>query len=293
MATPRPRISVCIVCRNEAEKLDACLESAAWADEVLMMDLESTDGSADVARTHGAKVIPHALIPIVEPLRNEVADAATGDWILAMDPDERVSPDLATELRRLSARDDIDVVEIPFMHRDFGYEPSSALLRYDPKPRFYRRSAVQWPSEPNRLPKVAEDRVYRLAHTDALVMHHDRNRSIPEALDRVLRYAPAEAQAWIDRGETFTARRMFRRLAQKTRRQFIDARAFDDGVPGVVRAATLVAFDFYVWAAFWHMSGAQRTPDDDRYVRKVGRAVDLAWSVLRTGRAPFRAVRRR
>jgi len=287
------RISVCIVCRNEADKLAACLASAAWADELIVMDLESDDGSADVARTHGAQVIPHAVIPIVEPLRNEVADAATGEWILALDPDERVAPDLAVELRHLSARNDIDVVEIPFMHRDFGHEPTSPFLRYDPKPRFYRRSAVRWPSEPNRLPDVARERVHRLPNSDALVMYHDRNRSIPEALDRVLRYAPAEAQALIDRGETFTARRMFRRLAQKSRRQFIDARAFDDGVPGVIRAATLVAFDFYVWAAFWHMSGARRTEEDDRYVRKLGRSVDVAWSLLRAARAPARVLRRR
>jgi hypothetical protein len=107
-----------------------------------------------------------------------------------------------------------------------------------------------------------------------------------------MRYAPAEARALIERGETFTARKMFRRLAQKTRRQFIEARAFDDGVPGVVRAAILVAFDFYVWAAFWHMSGARRSPEDDRYVRRVGGAVDAAWMVLRTSRAPLRAARR-
>jgi glycosyltransferase involved in cell wall biosynthesis len=286
-------ISVGIVCRNEADKLGPCLDSVSWADEVIVMDLESSDGSVDVARAHGARVMSHAVIPIVEPLRNEVADAASGDWILAMDPDERVSPGLAAELRRLSGRDDVDVVEIPFMHRDFGYEPTNALLRYDPKPRFYRRSAVRWPSEPNKLPILAEERLYRLPRTDELVMFHDRNRSIAEALDRVLRYAPAEAQAMIDRGETFTARRMIRRLAQKSRRQFIDAQAFDDGVPGIVRAATLVAFDFYVWAAFWQMSGARRTAEDDRYVRGVGRAVGLAWAVLRTARAPLRAVRRR
>ena len=86
---------------------------------------------------------------------------------------------------------------------------------------------------------------------------------------------------------------MLRRLAQKTRRQFVEARAFDDGVPGVVRAATLVAFDFYVWAAFWQMSGAKRTPEDDRYVRKIGRAVDGAWVVLRAVRTPLRTARRR
>ena len=291
--TTAPAISVCIVCRNEADKLEACLESVDWADEVLVMDLQSADGSAAVAERRGATVVSREPIPIVEPLRNELASRARGEWILALDPDERVSPGLAEELRRVAARDDVDLVEIPFTHWDFGYPPSHRLHRYDPKPRFYRRERVSWPAEPNKLPTVPPQRLHRLPDRDELVVVHDRNRTVAEAIDRALRYAPAEAQARIDAGETFTARRMLRRLAQKTRRQFVDGRAFDDGVPGVVRAATLVAFDFYVWAAFWQMSGAKRTPDDDRYVRRIGRAVDGGWSLLRAVRTPLRLARRR
>ena len=285
-------ISVCIVCRNEADKLEACLESVAWADEILVMDLESNDGSAAVAERHGATVVVREPFPIVEPLRNELAERASGQWVLALDPDERVSQGLASELRRLSARDDIDLVDIPFSHWDFGYPPSHPLHRYDPKPRFYRRERVQWPAEPNTLPTVPAGRLHRLEHRDELVIVHDRNRSIPEALDRAMRYAPAEARARIEAGETFTARKMVRRLAQKTRRQFIEARALDDGVPGLVRATVLVAFDFYVWATFWQMSGARRTPEDDRYVRRIGRALELSWNAARVARGPVKAARR-
>jgi glycosyltransferase involved in cell wall biosynthesis len=284
-------ISVCVVCRNEADRLDACLESARWADEIVVLDLSSSDGSGDVARKHGARVLVREPVPIVELVRNEVAAAATGDWILALDPDERVSPGLADELRRLSRRDDVDLVEIPYQHWDFGYPPSHPLHRFDPKPRFYRRERVSWPVEPNTLPAVAPERLHRVPDRDDLVVVHDRNRTIPEAIDRALRYAPAEAQARIDAGETFTARAMVRRLAQKTHRQFVEARAFDDGVPGVVRAAVLVAFDLYVWAAFWQLSGARRTPDDDRYLRALGRAVRLSSTAARLGRAPVRAAR--
>ena len=290
--TAAPSISVCVVCRNEADKLDACLESARWADEMVVLDLSSTDDSAEVARKHGARVVVREPVPIVELVRDEVAAAATGDWILALDPDERVSPGLAEELRRLSARDDLDLVEIPYQHWDFGYPPSHPLHRYDPKPRFYRRERVSWPVVPNTLPTVAPERLHRIPGRDELVVVHDRNRTIPEAIERALRYAPAEAQARIDAGETFTARRMIRRLAQKSHRQFVEARAFDDGVPGIVRAGALVAFDFYVWAAFWQMSGAQRTPADDRYVRGIGRVLRLASNARRAARGPIRAGRR-
>src|SRR5581483_8858263 len=76
-------ISACIVCRNEADKLPPCLESVRWADEILVMDLSSTDDSADIARAYGARVISREPYPIVEPLRNELASVARGEWILA------------------------------------------------------------------------------------------------------------------------------------------------------------------------------------------------------------------
>jgi hypothetical protein len=256
------------------------------------MDLSSSDGSAALARERGARVVERDPVPIVELVRNEVAAAASHEWILAMDPDERAAGGLGNELRRVSARDDVDAVAIPVMNYDFGHLASSAIHRFDPKIRLYRRDRVTWPAEPNELPDVPADRLLTLPQRDDLVLVHDRNRTIPEALDRAIRYAPAEAQALIDSGEIFTARKMFLRLARKARKQYVEARAFDDGVPGFVRATVLVTFHFYVWASFWQLSGAKRTPADDRFVRRVGRMVDVAWGTAHLARTPVRLTRR-
>ena len=284
-------ISVCIVCRNEADKLGPCLESVAWADEVIVMDLESVDASADVAEAHGARVVRRAPLPIVEPLREELASVASGEWVLAMDPDERVSPGLATALREASARGDIDAVEIPFTHFDFGHRPTHRLHRFEPRPRMYRRGVVVWPAEPNKHPDVAAGRTLRLPDSDEVVMIHDRNRSVVEAVDRVIRYAPAEAQAMIDRGETFTARRMFATLSGKARKQFIHGEPWLDGVPGFMRAGVLVAFHFYVWACFWELSGAPKTAEDDAYVLRITAPLRGLRGLLSVVRAPLRLLR--
>ena len=266
-------ISACIVCRNEADKLGPCLESVSWADEIVLLDLQSEDGSAQLARAAGARVLEHPPVPIVEAVRNVVADAATGEWVLALDPDERVSPGLAAELRRVSVRADLDAVVVPRMNYDFGYPASSPLQRYEPQLRMYRRARVRWPTFPNALPEVSEARVLRLEPRDELTLAHDRNRNIPEAIERVRRYAPAQAQAMIDAGEVFTARRMLLTLGEKLYRHFVLARALRDGVPGLMRAGLLVAFHLYVWAAFWHQSGARRTSADDRLLRGLDRAL--------------------
>jgi glycosyltransferase involved in cell wall biosynthesis len=274
------RISVCIVCRNEADKLGPCLESVAWADEVIVMDLSSSDGSGAVAKAHGARVLTRDPVPIVELVRNELAAAASGEWILALDPDERVTPGLARELRRLAEEAELDAVVIPRMNFDLGYPPSSPLHRYEPQLRMYRRCRVQWPLIPNALPVVPDARLHRIPQRDDLVLIHDRSRNIPEVLDRVIRYAPVQAQSMIDRGEVFTARAMLGTLASKIYRQFFIGRAFKDGVPGFLRASILVAFHFYVWAAFWQLSGGRRTAADDRLLRRLaGVAEGVRWSV--------------
>jgi glycosyltransferase involved in cell wall biosynthesis len=288
MTTRDPTVSACIVCRNEADKLGPCLESAAWADELVVLDLESTDGSGELARRHGARVIEHEPVPVVEAVRNVVADAASGDWVLALDPDERVSPGLRDELLRQRHRTDIDAVSIPFMNYDLGYPASHPVHRYDPKPRFYRRDRIRWPQAPNTLPTIPPDRLVSLPARDDLVMIHDRNRSVAEAIERALRYAPAEAQSMVDRGEVFSASKMLRTLAGKAYKQFVVARPWQDGVPGFLRAGILVAFHFYVWAAFWQLSGAQRTRADDELMRRLGTVVE---TVRLPGRLAKRLVR--
>ena len=285
-------ISVCIVCRNEADRIGECLDSVRWADEVLVLDLESTDGSAALAERHGARVIVRPPVPVVEWVRNEVAAEAGHDWILALDPDERITPGLAAELRCVAARDDVDAVVIPRMNFDLGFPPSHPLQRYEPQLRMYRRSRVVWPTIPNALPRVPEERLHRVPARDELVMTHDRSRSIPEVVDRVVRYAPVQAQSMVDRGEVFTAARMLRALGGDVYKHFFRAQAYRDGVPGFLRAGILVAFQFYVWAAFWQLSGRGRTAEDDRAMGRLGMAAEGLRRMLRAAGAPGRLLRR-
>lgn len=263
-------ISACIVCRNEATKLGACLESVAWADEIIVLDLESEDGSAEVARAHGATVLTRTPHPVVEPLRDEVAERATGTWILALDPDERVLPGLAAVLRSYAARTDIDAVVIPRMNIDFGWSPIAPDQRYEPQLRMYRRDRVRWPHFPNKLPVVSEDRVARVEGRDEQVLQHLRNVDVAETVERLVRYAPAQARAMFDRGERFSAAAMFTELRRVSSRHFIRARAWEEGIPGLVRATVLVNHHVYVWIAFWQLCGAQRTPEDDAVVKRLG-----------------------
>jgi glycosyltransferase involved in cell wall biosynthesis len=285
-------ISVCIVCRNEADKLRPALESVQWADEVLVLDLTSTDGSAELATRYGARVIAHKSVPIVEMVRNEIAAEARNDWVLVLDPDERITPGLADELTRIARENRADAVVIPRMNYDFGFPPSSPWQRYEPQLRMYRRSRVTWPTVPNALPNLPEERLDRVPRRDEFVMIHDRSRNIPEVLERSIRYAPLQAQAMMDRGHIFSVRAMFSALSKQVVRHFLKSQALRDGVPGLLRASTLVLFHFYVWAAFWQLSGGQRTREDDSYLRRIASVLEGFRLSGRTVTVPLRLVRR-
>jgi hypothetical protein len=144
---------------------------------------------------------------------------------------------------------------------------------------------VRWPAEPHELPAVPAGRRYSLPRRDEFVMVHNRNRDVPEALERAIRYAPAEARAMIEQGQTFTFKDMAASLGRAIDRQFFLAQPWRDGVPGLLRAATLVGYKFYVWTSFWQYSGAARTPADDRQVQRL-------WLVARGLRLLLRPVLR-
>lgn len=107
---------------NEARLLARCLPSVAFCDEVIVIDIDSDDDTAGVARANGARVLEHAWVPIAERARLELVGEASHDWLLFLDPDEVLPPALAAQLTALvpSLPPDVAVVDCPwqFFFRD-------------------------------------------------------------------------------------------------------------------------------------------------------------------------------
>ena len=96
---PRARLSVIVITRNEAQRLPTCLVSLSFADEVIVVDSGSTDGTPELARRHGARVIETPDWPGFGPQKERALDAATGDWVFSIDADEWVDAELATAIQ--------------------------------------------------------------------------------------------------------------------------------------------------------------------------------------------------
>ena len=119
-----PRVSIVIIAKNEAARIRACLDSVTWADEVIVVDDGSRDGTAEICRAAGARVFQRELTKFGEQKQFGV-DQATGDWIFSLDADERVPSELGRELLEAVRTDRYDGIAVyrenKFLARSFRY----------------------------------------------------------------------------------------------------------------------------------------------------------------------------
>ena len=107
------QISVIIIAFNEAANIEACLQSVGFADEVIVVDGGSSDGTPDLARKMGAVVQVRADWPGFGPQKNRALELVRYPWVLSLDADERVTPDLAQQIRKAVVQDSDLAYEIP------------------------------------------------------------------------------------------------------------------------------------------------------------------------------------
>lgn len=95
-----PSLSVVLITKNEAANIRDCLQSVSWADEIVVVDSGSTDDTVSICKEAGAQVHVHADWPGFGPQKNRALGYASKDWVFSIDADERVTPELRTELIR-------------------------------------------------------------------------------------------------------------------------------------------------------------------------------------------------
>ena len=174
-----------VITRNESVNIDAALESVSWADEIVVVDAESTDDTAERARRRGARVDIRAW-PGFSAQKNYAASLATNDWILSLDADERVTPELASEIRALLTSEPSDRgYRVPRLSHYLGRWIRGTDWYPDYQLRLYDRRAAEWNGrrvhesvalkhgEPGRLRHDLQHYPYRdISHHLATIDHY-------------------------------------------------------------------------------------------------------------------------
>ncbi|WP_342617695.1 glycosyltransferase family 2 protein [Rhodoferax sp. GW822-FHT02A01] len=144
-----PLVSVYIIAFNEAEKVRATIESARWADEIIVVDSWSTDGTPEIATEMGARVVQVKFNGFGD-LRNNAIAACSHEWIFSLDADERCTPEAAAEIRALiSSPDAADAYWTPrrnfFMGKWIKYSGWYPNYR---QPQLFRKGKMHYDLKP-------------------------------------------------------------------------------------------------------------------------------------------------
>ena len=232
MPATRQPLSVAIITLNAASQLAACLQSVRFADEVVVVDSGSTDGTPALAERLGARVIQHDWLGF-GPQKQFAVDAAHHDWVLCLDADERVSPELQA------------AIEIALK------SPSTAAFRFPRCNRFlgrYLRHGEGYPDWSLRLfdrrqACWSNDAVHEKVETNGRVedltgdLLHDSAESLAAYLTKQSRYTTLAAEMALAAGKRASVGRIaFSPLVRFIKFYFI-RQGFRDGLPGLIHIA--------------------------------------------------------
>jgi glycosyltransferase involved in cell wall biosynthesis len=273
-STARAKVSVLVPVKNEAENLRRCLPALAWADEVFVVDSQSTDETAQVAAEHGARVVQFHFNGTYPKKKNWALDNLPfrNEWVLIVDADEVVVPELAEEIARRTAADEADGFYLNMKYfflgrriRHCGYAECWNLRLFKHRLGRYEKMPVTPGAQTgdNEAHEHVElsGRVLRLVHE----LDHHAYPTISAWVEKHNRYARWEAEMYerflrepiprsLDAGKRFRRwlKKISLRLPMRALVRFAYAYVlrlgFLDGMPGLVFCTLLAFYDFLCWA---------------------------------------------
>jgi len=232
---PKNRLSVCIICWNEALNIRRCLESVVWADEIVVVDSESTDGTLAIAREYTDAVFQRPWTGYADQ-KNHALSKAHGKWVLSLDADEAVTPALREEILAEIARPEAkDAYRIP--RRSFyqgrwinhsGYYPDRQL-------RLFRREKARW------VGGRVHERVEIQGDVGTLkndIFHYPYHGVLSGQLRTVDNFSGLMAADMHEKGKRFHSICLVSRPLFKFLEVYLLKGGFLDGLPGLVIAVT-------------------------------------------------------
>jgi glycosyltransferase involved in cell wall biosynthesis len=251
-ATGRPRLSVVLITKNEARHVGACLASVAFADEWIVVDSGSRDGTAAIAEAAGARVISTEDWPGFGPQKNRALAAASGDWVLSIDADERVTPELAQQIRDAVAAPRADGYTLARLSSFCGRWMRHGDWYPDPVLRLFRRGKARFSDDLVHERVICEGAV---AHLDAHLLHE----SIPtleSCLHKLDRYSSERALQLHRAGRRGGLGKAIGHGLWAFLRSYLFKRGFLDGRMGFVVAASIAEGTYYRYLKMWLLDEA-------------------------------------
>jgi glycosyltransferase involved in cell wall biosynthesis len=250
-----PKLSVTLITRNEAADIGAALESAQWADEIVVVDSGSTDETVAIARRFTDRVVVRDW-PGYGAQKNVAAALASHDWILSLDADERITPALAQEIRRLLTADPPQAAyRVPRVTWHLGRWIRSTDWYPDHQLRLYDRTRARWSGAYVHEAVNVDGAIGTLTHE----IQHYAYSGLSDHLETIDRYTSLAARQMREAGRTAGLLDLAGHPPLAFLRNYVLRGGFRDGQAGFVISAMNAYYVFLKFAKLWELQRGERT----------------------------------
>ncbi len=246
-------ISVVIVTFNESHSLKKCLQNISrFADEIVVVDLGSSDNTVTIAQMFGARVVFHPFVQYVELVRNFAIDQCRGSWILILDPDEKVPRSLQNYMRVFSQRSQKGALNIPRANIFFGTWIVHSNFWPDRQVRFFSKGVVEWQTRIHSYPKTSIPPLKVPQHFE-LSLLHTSYPTFSSFLSKQKRYARLRAQERYDSGESARADILLLNLCREFLARFIKHGGWHGGKHGLYLLFGILYYHWMTEYVLWQL----------------------------------------
>ena len=246
MKSKKLPLSAIIVSCDEADLLNECLSSISFCDEVILVDLNSRDRTAEIGKAMADRVISHKRVPIVEQIYPEIS--TKNDWILLLDPDEVITSKLQQKIIRLFNTDlkNIGVIQLPWQFFFFNQKLQGTVWGGKKlKQSIFHRQRVLLYKHVHRaiVLKPPFESTSLLWESDCYV-HHKWATNLSSFFEKHQRYLKYEGKAKFENGERYKPSTHFMNTLKSFKESFFQLKGYKDGFTGLVLSV------FWMWYTY-------------------------------------------
>ncbi len=250
-------LSVIITTKDHESIIERALKSVKFADEIVIVDLQSTDNTVKICRKYTDKIYQHKNLGYVEPIRNFSISKATGDWILIIDADEEISPSLKKTISSIiKAESQVELPDCFYLPRKniiFGTWIQRTGWWPDYQLRLFRKDHVEWSDQIHSVP-ITRGEVREFPAKEQFALLHHNYQSISEFIERSNRYSSIQAgekkaEKQLDSAE------VIEEFASSFLHRLFSQEGIEDGLHGVSLSILQSTADAVVKMKLWEKQG--------------------------------------
>jgi glycosyltransferase involved in cell wall biosynthesis len=244
-----PKVSVTIITLNEQAHIADAIDSASWADEIILVDSGSTDDTVGLARSKGVRVETRAWTGYIDQ-KNFAHGLARNDWIFSLDADERVTAPLAAEIQSLMTSDPPRTgYRVPRVAYHLGRWVRTTDFYPDYQTRLYDRRSARWTGLYVHESVSVDGGAGQLANE----LQHYSFRDLRDQLDRINHYTTLAARQMHERGQRSGPLSLLVHPPAAFLRNYLLRRGFLDGTAGLTISLVNAYSVFIKFAKLWEL----------------------------------------